>query len=213
MDLSSPISSVIPTAHGAVLAVLARTDAPLSGRQVAAMTRGRFGQSRVNEVLGELAHAGVVLREVHPPSKVYRLNRHHVSADGITALADQWNVLVKRMRAELDSWQTRPRAAWIFGSAARGEGGRESDIDVLIVRGDPPSIRSEVDEEQWESQLQRFGERVQLWSGNPCEILELAVAEMQEAVDRDDRLVKDLRDHAIPLVGKDARSLLRKARR
>jgi len=34
MDLSSPISSVIPSAQGAVLAVLARTDEPLSGRAV-----------------------------------------------------------------------------------------------------------------------------------------------------------------------------------
>jgi predicted nucleotidyltransferase len=213
VDLASPISSVIPTAHGAVLAVLARTDAPLSGRQVAAMTRGRFGQSRVNEVLGELAYAGVVLREEHPPSKVYRLNRHHVAADGITALADQWNALVKRLRAELDGWQTHVHAAWIFGSAARGEGGPGSDIDVLIVRGDSPSIRSDADEEQWESQLQRFVEQVRRWSGNPCEVLELTVAEIHEAVARDDRLVKDLRDHAIPLTGKDARNMLRKAGR
>ena len=39
MDLTDPMQSVIPSAHGAVLSVLARTDEPLSGRRVAELTR------------------------------------------------------------------------------------------------------------------------------------------------------------------------------
>lgn len=70
MDMSSPISSVIPSAHGAALAVLARAEEPLSGRAVATLTNGRFGQWRVNEVLGQLADAGLVLRESRPPAKL-----------------------------------------------------------------------------------------------------------------------------------------------
>jgi len=35
MDLGSPMSSVVPSAHGPVLAVLARTHAPLTGRTIA----------------------------------------------------------------------------------------------------------------------------------------------------------------------------------
>jgi hypothetical protein len=41
MDLSDPVSAVIPSAHGAVRAVLARTTEPLSGRKVAVLTDGR----------------------------------------------------------------------------------------------------------------------------------------------------------------------------
>lgn len=144
------------------------------------VARGRFGQSRVNEV-GELSHAGVVRREDHPQSNVYRLNCH-VASGGIMALADQWNLLVKRMRADLDDWKMRVQAAWLFGSAARGAG-PESDIDVLSVRSDSPSLGSAADEDQWESQLQSFTERVQMWSGNPRELLELTVAEIHQAVD------------------------------
>ena len=70
MDLSSPMRSVIPSAHGAV---------------------------RTNEVLGMLADAGLVLRENRPPAKAYRLNRDHVAADAITALADQWTLLLERI--------------------------------------------------------------------------------------------------------------------
>jgi hypothetical protein len=41
MDLTNPIQSVIPSAHGAVLNVLARTDEPLSGRRIAELTKPR----------------------------------------------------------------------------------------------------------------------------------------------------------------------------
>jgi hypothetical protein len=109
VDLSSPISSVIPSAHGAVLAVLARTHEPLSGRRVAALTDGRVGQRRVNDVLGELADAGIVRCERHPPAKLYVLNREHVAAAGIIALANQWEALLRR----------HPRRARRLAGAAR----------------------------------------------------------------------------------------------
>lgn len=68
MDMASPISSVIPSAHGPLLAALVRAGVPLSGRQVAALVEGQVSRSRVNSVLSELAVSGLVLREPHPPS-------------------------------------------------------------------------------------------------------------------------------------------------
>lgn len=206
MDLSNPIASVIPSAHGGVLAVLARTDEPLSGRQVAALTNGRFGQWRVNEVLGQLAEAGVVVREERPPAKLYRLNRGHVAATGIVALVGQWDELVSRTRSEIQSWPIDVEAAWLFGSAARGDAGPGSDIDVLLVRRAGPPDEADDD---WQAQVERLTERVRCWSGNPCEILELTVDELQDAVDEDDRLVRDLRDHGIALAGNNVRARLR----
>ena len=85
--LDHPLQSVIPSAHGAVLGVLARTSEPLSGRGVAALTRPHFSQSRVNVVLGELARDGIADVEVRPPASYYRLNREHVAAPGVLALA------------------------------------------------------------------------------------------------------------------------------
>ncbi len=105
------------------------------------------------------------------------------------------------MRGDLDDWQVGIHAAWLFGSAARGDAGPDSDIDVLFVRSDASSRRPEADDERWESQIQRFIERVQMWSVNPCEVLDLTVADIRDAVVRDDRRIRDLRDHAIPLRG------------
>ncbi len=50
---------------------------------------------------------------------------------------------------------------------------------------------------------------MRIWSGNACEVLELTGAEVAAAVDRDDRLVRDLRQDAISLMDRDVRTLLR----
>jgi predicted nucleotidyltransferase len=207
--MSSPISSVIPSAHGAVLAVLARTTEPLSGRRVAALTDGKVGQWRANEVLGALADTGIVLREHRPPAKLYRLNRDHVAAPGIIALADQWGDLLRRIRDEFADWSRPPVTACLFGSAARGEAGPDSDIDILLVPSDDVAASEDADR-AWQEQVDQLTESVRIWSGNTCEVLELTAAELADAVARDDRLVRDLRQDAIALTGRDIRSLLRR---
>lgn len=204
MNLSSPMTSVIPSVHGSVLAVLARTDQPLSGRAVAALTHGAASQRRVNDVLGALVDAGVVLRERHPPVHLYRLNRAHVAAEGILALSRQREALVERMREEVASWDVAPVSASLFGSAARGEAGPHSDVDIVLVA----SPHSEREATIWDAQLDQLAQRVLSWSGNHCEILELTEAELADARVRNDRLVTELHADAVALGGRDIRSLL-----
>lgn len=208
MDPSNPISAVIPSAHGAVLTVLARTTEPLSGRKVAELTDGKVGQWRTNAILGELADAGVVMRDHRPPAKLYRLNREHVAAPGILALSDMWSILVQRISDELARWAPPPKTACLFGSAARGQAGPGSDIDLLLVREDG-TVDAESSEREWQDQVDRLVEKIRAWSGNPCEVLELTPDELRAAVARDDRLVRDLRRDAIRLVGRDVRTMLR----
>lgn len=181
MDLSSPMRSVIPSAHGAV---------------------------RTNEALGMLADAGLVLRENRPPAQAYRLNRDHVAADAITALADQWTLLLERIQGHLAEWEPAPVSACLFGSAARVEAGPDSDIDLLLVS---PAEAGELEsaDVSWQAQVEDLSERIRLWSGNVCKVLDLTESELRQSVMRDDRLVRDLRDDAIPLQGKDIRTLLR----
>ena len=208
MDLSRPIASVFPGAHGVVLTVLARTHEPLSGRRVAALTDGRVGLTRTNEVLSELTTAGVVLCEHRPPSKLYRLNHDHVAAGSVIALTGLWAALVERIRSDLASWGVAPRSACLFGSAARGEAGPNSDIDILLVMDDSDSHTPTETDHVWQEQTSRLVERVRLWSGNECEILELTVTELRNAAAHDDRLVQDLRTDAVDLAGEPARRLL-----
>ena len=207
MDLTNPIQSVIPSAHGAVLSVLARTDEPLSGRRIAELTKPRFAQTQVNRVLRKLATSGVVLMDRRPPSHLYQLNHDHVAAEGIQALARMWITLVARIRAELDTWSSPPQAAWLFGSSVRGEGTERSDIDVFLVL--PAAGFDDEAASNWDRQTEVLTEKIKAWSGNPCEVIEMDAAELSAAVERDDRLVHDLRDHGVVLAGVDPRALLR----
>jgi predicted nucleotidyltransferase len=207
MDLANPMQSVIPSAHGAVLAVLARTDLPLSGRRIAELTQPRFSQRRVNDVLRHLADSGIVLCEKRPPSNFYRLNHDHVAAEGILLLTRMSATLAARISAELENWSIRPQAAWLFGSAARGEGTEQSDIDIFLVlpAGDLDTAAVDI----WERQTEVLTDKIMAWSGNRCEVVEMEAAELSAAVERDDLLVRDLRDQAVLLTGRDPRDLLR----
>ena len=208
MDLSSPISSIIPSAYGPVLAALARAGVPLSGRQVAGLVEGQVSRSRVNSVLAELSTSGIVLREAHPPSVLYEFNREHVAAPFVEALADLRQLLLVRIRAEVESWDQPAVAVWMFGSAARGDGSAESDIDILVVR---PDSRDE-DDQVWCSQLAQLADEVRAWSGNACEVLELSRAEVAESVRSGQSLATDLRRDAVPLGGALPSSILRQHR-
>ena len=208
MDMASPISSVVPSAHGPVLAALVRAGVPLSGRQIAALVEGQVSRSRVNSVLSELAVSGLVLREPHPPSVLYQFNRQHVAADLVAGLADLRGRLLARLREEIAAWARPAVAVWMFGSAARAEGSVSSDIDVLVIR----PARLPEDDPAWRSQLDRLTQDVRSWSGNACELLELSKSEIVESVRAGSKLVHDLRRDAVPLGGALPSSILRQHR-
>lgn len=197
MNLSNPINSVIPGGHGVVLTILARTDRPLTGRRVAELAAGQLGKSRVNEVLGELAQAGIVAAEEHPPAKLYTLNRAHVAADAVVALTDLRGQLVARIRAALATWRPAPESAWLFGSAARGDGDAKSDIDVLVVR--PDAVDG--DDPGWLLQVADLSTRIREWSGNEASVMEYAACELAELAMSGERLVEEVRRDGIHLAG------------
>lgn len=203
MDLSSPISTVIPSAHGPILEVLARTDVALTGRAVAALTEGRVSHARTRQVLLELVASGLVTAQEAPPARLYRLNRQHLTADAVSALASLRTTLLDRMRERCHRWATPARAVWLFGSLARGESTASSDIDVLVVRPD----QVHVDDRLWTEQLAEFADQVHAWTGNRCELLEYAERELATALDV--RLAADVRDHGVVLFGASPASLLR----
>jgi predicted nucleotidyltransferase len=112
--------------------------------------------------------------------------------------------LLDRLRERIRSWPIPPRAAALFGSAARGDGGVDSDIDVLLVRPD------EVDEadEAWCQQIDMLRDRVEAWTGNHCQIYEVDGPGLREHVQRDEPIVMTWRQDAISLFGEDLRRML-----
>lgn len=204
MDLTRPISSVIPSAYGPVLQALVGAGMPMSSRQLATLVHGSVGRSRVNTILGELTASGIVRCTSHPPSLLYELNRDHVAAPYIEGLANLRSTLLHRMRSEAQGWAVPAVAVWLFGSAARGDGAVDSDIDVLILRADDVDL----DDAQWCSQVDDWSHVVRLWSGNTCSVLEMSLSEFFEAVETKQRIVNELKHDAVGIAGISPMQLL-----
>jgi len=203
-----PVSTVVPGLHGQVLGVLARTEQPLTGRAVAGLLRGAGSASGVQKVLDDLVSSGVVISEPAGRARLYVLNREHVAYEAIDSLARLRDVLLERIRAEVESWPVPAKAVWLFGSTARAEGDVSSDLDLLIVRPD------DIDESdpRWLEQLEKLSTHATAWSGNSCEIVEYAAADLAALVARGERLADELRRDAVPIAGSTPhRTLTRKA--
>lgn len=197
MDLSNPIRSVVPSAQGEVLQVLARTRESLTGRQVAKMTGGSVSQKSVSNILNRLVESGLVYREEKGKAHLHTLNRDHVAAQAIEELASMNERLIEAITNDVTSWSVRAEGAWIFGSFARGEGGVGSDIDLLIVR--PDDVGEE--QESWRNQVDELSISVSKWTGNDCRIIEYPLHEVMEMVDNDERLMASIDGDGICIKG------------
>lgn len=156
MDVSMPITTVVPSLDGPVLAALAATTSPMGLADVHARA-GRGSKSGVRSVLLRLVEAGLV-REV--PGG-YVLNREHIAAPAVVMLASLHGELSSRIRAAVEVWPTQPALVGMFGSAARRDGDANSDIDLLVV-SDDPDLDDRADE---------LAAQVRRWTGNQAQVI------------------------------------------
>ena len=142
MDLTFPAHAVVSTLDAEVLLTLAGTTLPMTGNQVRRVA-GKGSLRGVQLVLQRLERHGLIDVMEAGSSNLYSLNRDHVAAPAVLALVDLRGQFFKRISNEMSKWSIQPVAAAVFGSAARGDGGLESDIDLFIIRpkkvldGDP----------------------------------------------------------------------------
>src|SRR5262245_38711733 len=108
-----PISSVIPSLDGPILAVLSATSRPLTLADVHAQA-ARGSKSGVRQVLLRMVDGGLVLAV--PGGFV--LNREHVAAPAVEMLANLYGELIRRIRTAVDSWPGHAVLVGLFGSAA-----------------------------------------------------------------------------------------------
>lgn len=197
MDISKPMADVVPSAHGPVLAVLASTSTPLTGRAIAELTRPRVSQPRVASILKELTHAGLVSRTPAGSASLFSLNREHLAAGPVEALASLRAQLWARIAEHACGWTRPPVAVVVYGSAARGDGDRTSDIDLLVIR--PPDVDS--DDPGWHENLTALASCVTRWTGNPCETIDRSGEELQSMAEVGERLLGEIRRDGRALVG------------
>lgn len=164
MDVSMPISTVVPSLDGPVLAALAATTAP-AGLADLHRRAGRGSKSGVREVLQRMVEDGLV----HEVPGGFVLNREHLAAPALALLADLHGELMRRIRASVEAWGGNVSLVGLFGSAARRDGDRSSDIDLLVV-SDAPSLGALVE---------TLSDEIPVWTGNRAQVVGLAPADLR----------------------------------
>jgi predicted nucleotidyltransferase len=176
MNFGRPLEVVTPTLDGDVLRLLAQADKSFTGREVHRLVEGS-SQEGVRRVLLRLVEQGVVESERAGGAVLYRLNRRHLAAPEILALATIRLRFIDQLRGLFASWTLQPSAAAIFGSVARGDADADSDIDILIVRPDP----IDPDDPTWRSQITAIEADVEAWTGNSARLIEYGARELAES--------------------------------
>jgi DNA-binding transcriptional ArsR family regulator len=182
MRLDQPLDDVFATgSHVRVLRALVELPdgVTVSGRDIA--RRAGVSQPTAAEVLHALEDQGLLLVGRRPRAAYYRLNPEHVLAPLLSELF----VRERQTRPELErgiadglSRLRDVEAAYLFGSAARGDMRPNSDIDVAIKSG------HEVPEEipELDALYRRYGNRV-----NVIRLRQRGAAGLRAAVAREGR--------------------------
>lgn len=199
MELQRPFRVVTPTVDGDVLAVLAGADAEFTPPQVHRLI-GDWSVEGVRKALDRLTAQGIVVQRVAGRAGLYQLNREHLAASAIRALAGQRDELLGRLRDQIAAWRSRPDYAALFGSAARGSMGVDSDIDLFVVRPD----ETDPDDPAWRDQLDKLARDVTAWTGNDTRVLEYAASECTIGIRDGDAVLADIARDGIDLSGSAA---------
>ncbi|MEA2275525.1 MAG: hypothetical protein QOC78_485 [Solirubrobacteraceae bacterium] len=196
MNLARPYAIVTRGVDGDVLRVLTGTSEPMTGRQVHRLVA--HGSNRtVQLALDRLTSEGLLDVREHGPSKLYTFNREHLAADAVVELMSLRARLFERLRSEFSRWRPAPAHVSLFGSAARGDGDAESDIDLLIVR--PDTVDAE--DERWRSQVEGLAEALPRWTGNHAGISEMSEGEVRRMLVDEPPILGELRTDAVALKG------------
>ncbi|WP_410786072.1 nucleotidyltransferase domain-containing protein [Kribbella sp. C-35] len=201
MDMSRPISTVIPTLDGPVLAVLARTSKPLTGRKVHQLA-ATGSETGTRNVLRRLASTGLVTASEVGSAVQYALNREHLAAAAVLELTALRQRLFQQIGEVIEQWSQQPVHASVFGSTARGDGDLRSDVDLLLVHqftDDPP--------DNWAADVDALGDQVFAWTGNHLQIYELSESELADHLRVGEPIVDDWLRDAFAVYGPDFRNL------
>ena len=195
MDFVHPVEAVIPGVQGRVLAVLVDTTAELSLRTLARLAGVSVAQA--SRVLPGLVELGLVERREVPPSSQFRLVRSNVGARAVIELARSRNSVLETIGVGAAALPVPPASVIVFGSFARGAAGRDSDVDVVVVRPDEISE----DDEDWSASIENWRNEATAIAGNTVQILEVSASDAQSRLRSNKQLWRDIHLDGVVIQG------------
>ncbi|MGH3442294.1 MAG: nucleotidyltransferase domain-containing protein [Nitriliruptorales bacterium] len=95
-----------------------------------------------------------------------------------------------------------PSVIAVFGSFARGDGLRDSDIDLLAV------IPDEADPAVWDRRLGDLGLAITRWTGNQARLITYTPDDLRQGVNSSVPFLDELRRDAVTAAGTSIHDLL-----
>jgi len=184
MNFGEPFGGLMPGARGAVLAVLLRTGAPLTGRRIHALV-GVHSLGAVQRALRDLERIGVITTETIGRAGVHRINESHEAIAPLRSLASPIEMLTGVVRdAALNV-----EAVIVFGSVARGEAHADSDVDLAVIAP-----------ETWDGRA-GLHQQVHARLGSVCDVLHLTREDFARAPEDREPVVEEILRDGLALVG------------
>lgn len=186
MFFGESFGGLIPGARGAVLSVLLRTGAPLTGRQVHALVSDKHSLWSVQEALKDLTQLGIVETQTIGRAGVHTVNEGHAAVTHLRVLADPIALLRAAIAGAVGS---DVESVIVFGSIARGEASRDSDIDLAVIASPGWDGRTDLED------------AVRTSVGNGCDVLVFTPSQFQQLAQSDEPVVSDILSDGIALIG------------
>ncbi len=186
MFFGEPFGGLLPGARGAVLSVLLRTGAPMTGRQVHGLMSDSHSLSPVQEALKVLTQLGIVRTETVGRAGVHTINEDHYAVPPLRALADPITALRSVIEGAVNS---EVECVMVFGSIARGEANTSSDIDLAVIAA-----------AGWDGRVE-LEDAVGTGLGNHCDVLVFTRTELAKLARAGEPIVHDVLRDGIALVG------------
>ncbi len=196
VQLDRPLRVITPTVDGDVLTALARAEAEFTPPELHRII-GSYSTEGIRKALARLVDQGIVTSHRVGNARAYRLNRAHLAAPAVEALADLKGALLSRLRTRLAAWEIAAAYAALFGSGAHGPMRAESDLDVFVVR--PAEV--DPDDDRWREQLASLARDVWEWTGNDLRILEYDTDEVARGRASNASVLRDIATEGIRLAG------------
>lgn len=191
----------MPRATAAVFRVLAGADTSFSIRELARIAG--ISAPRAVEIVNHASERGLILVELAGRSRMCRLNRDHLAADAVIELVTIRERVLGAIEHEIASWRIAPLHASLFGSAARGDGNSQSDLDLLLIRpkGEP--------EKEWEEQKYTSGVSLRAKIGNHVSWFDISITELKRAMRSSEPIIAEWKKDGICLLGVQLSDVLR----
>ncbi len=204
MNVAAPHRAIVAGLDGDVLVLLAKISQPMSGREIAERL-GMRSHDGVRKSLERLTAQGIVLREGSRSAYMHVLNRQHLGAAAVLALAGMRGELWDRLRKSMTAWALPAVHVSAFGSAARGDGDEHSDIDLFVVR----PTRVGEDDPVWTDQIETLRKQVETWTGNRAGVVEQTEDALQALLARPQPppVLRDVERDGVDLSGVPLRRL------